>query len=136
MKTKPMLCLDEARKAIEASRLEASANGWEVTIAVVDDGGHLLMLERLDGCAPIGAYIAVEKARTAAMGRRESKKYEETINNGRVAFLSAPHIAGLLEGGVPIVIDGHVVGAVGISGVRPEQDSQIAAAGVQSLLPR
>ena len=87
---------------------------------------------RLDGCAPIGAYIATEKARTAALGRRETKQYEDMINGGRTAFLSAP-LAGTLEGGIPVIVDGQVVGAVGVSGVKPDQDAQIARAGVQSV---
>jgi len=103
-----------------------------VTIAVVDDGGHPLALERLDGAPPISAYIATEKARTAALGRRESKGYEEMVNGGRTAFLSAPLLTSL-EGGVPILVDGQVVGAVGVSGVKAEQDAQVAKAGVQCL---
>jgi glc operon protein GlcG len=103
-----------------------------VTIVIVDDGGHPLALERLDGCAPIGAYIATEKARTSALGRRESKGYEEMVNGGRHAFLSAPLLTSL-EGGVPIIVDGQVIGAVGVSGVKAEQDAQVAKAGAQSL---
>ncbi len=99
---------------------------------MVDDGGHPLALLRLDGCAPISGYIAPEKARSAALGRRESKQYEDMINGGRTAFLSAP-LTGMLEGGVPIVVDGHVVGAVGVSGVKADQDAQVARAGVQSI---
>jgi glc operon protein GlcG len=99
---------------------------------VADDGGHLLSLLRLDGCAPVGAYIAPEKARTAALGRRESKVYEDMINGGRTAFLSAP-LAGTLEGGVPVIVDGQVIGAVGVSGVKADQDAQIAKAGAAAL---
>jgi glc operon protein GlcG len=97
-----------------------------VTIAIVDDGGHLLWLQRLDGAAPISAHIAPAKANTAALGRRESKVYEDMINGGRVSFLSAPDLKGLLEGGVPIVKDGQVLGAVGVSGVKSTEDAQIA----------
>jgi glc operon protein GlcG len=107
-------------------------NDWKVAIAVVDDGGHPLALLRLDGCAPIGSYIAAEKARTAALGRRESKAYEEMINGGRTAFLSAP-LSGTLEGGVPVIADGQVVGAVGVSGVQAAQDAQIAKAGAGAI---
>lgn len=129
MKTKPCLTLEDARLALAASQAEASANGWAVTIAVVDDTGLALALERMDGCAPISSLIAVEKARTATLGRRESKVYEDMINAGRTAFVSVPGLSGLLEGGVPIVSDGHVIGAVGVSGVKPDQDSRIARAG-------
>ncbi|MFM0004923.1 heme-binding protein [Paraburkholderia dipogonis] len=132
MQSKPVLTVVEATRILEAARVEAEKNQWAVTIAVVDDGGHLLALLRLDGCAPIGAYIATEKARTSALGRRESKQYEDMINGGRTAFLSAP-LAGTLEGGVPVVVDGNVVGAVGVSGVKPDQDSQVARTAANSL---
>jgi glc operon protein GlcG len=132
MQSKPVLTVVEATRILEAARAEAEKNQWAVTIAVADDGGHLLALLRLDGCAPIGAYIATEKARTSALGRRESKQYEDMINGGRTAFLSAP-LAGTLEGGVPVMVDGHVVGAVGVSGVKPDQDSQVARTAANSL---
>jgi glc operon protein GlcG len=132
MQSKPILTVAEATRILQAARTEAEKNQWAVTIAVVDDGGHLLALLRLDGCAPIGAYIATEKARTSALGRRESKQYEDMINGGRTAFLSAP-LAGTLEGGVPVMVDGHVVGAVGVSGVKPDQDSQVARTAANSL---
>ncbi|TDV26820.1 glc operon protein GlcG [Paraburkholderia caballeronis] len=132
MQSKPILTITETTRIIEAARAEAERNQWLVAIAVVDDGGHPLGVLRLDGCAPIGAYIATEKARTAALGRRETKQYEDMINGGRTAFLSAP-LAGTLEGGIPVIVDGQVVGAVGVSGVKPDQDAQIARAGVQSV---
>jgi glc operon protein GlcG len=88
----------------------------------------------MDGCAPIGAYIAAEKARSAAIGRRETKGYEDMINNGRTAFLAVAELSrGLLEGGIPIVVEGHCVGAIGVSGVKSEQDAQIARAGLAAL---
>ena len=132
MLSKPTLSIAETTRILDAARAEAEKNKWAVTIAVADDGGHLLALLRLDGCAPIGAYIATEKARTSALGRRESKQYEDMINGGRTAFLSAP-LAGALEGGVPIVVDGQVVGAVGVSGVKAPEDAQVARAGAQSV---
>ena len=108
-------------------------NGWAVTIAICDDGGHLLWLQRLDGAAPISAHIAAAKARSAALGRRETKGYEDMINQGRTAFLSAPELQGMLEGGVPILAGGHCVGAVGVSGVKSAEDAQVARAGVAAL---
>ncbi|MGL6242280.1 heme-binding protein [Pseudomonas sp.] len=132
MKSKAVLSQTEVSRILDAARSEAQNNQWAVTIVVVDDGGHPLALERLDGCAPIGAYIATEKARTSALGRRESKGYEEMVNGGRSAFLSAPLLTSL-EGGVPIIVDGQVVGAVGVSGVKAEQDAQVAKAGAQCL---
>lgn len=132
MQTKSFLEAADVARIIDAAVAEASANSWAVTIVVVDDGGHPLALRRLDGCAAIGAYIATEKARSAALGRRETKGYEDMINNGRTAFLSAP-AQGFLEGGVPITVGGHVVGAVGVSGVKSDQDAQVAKAGIAAL---
>jgi len=132
MKTKPFMTHEDATRILIAAREEAQKNNWAVSIAVVDDGGHPLALARLDGCAPIGAYVATEKARSAALGRRESKQYEEMINAGRNAFLSVPVLQGMLEGGVPIIVDGHVVGAVGVSGVKSDQDAEVARAGASA----
>ena len=133
MQTKPFLSLDDVKKIAAGAEAEARANNWNVTISVVDDGGHLLWLQRMDGAAPISSQIAPAKARTAALGRRESKIYEDMINNGRVSFLSAPGLDGLLEGGVPVVVEGHYVGAVGVSGVKSSEDVQIAKAGIAAL---
>ncbi|MBC7957369.1 MAG: heme-binding protein [Cytophagales bacterium] len=133
MKTKPMLSLDDVKRIASASEAEALGHGWPVTIAIVDDGGHLLWLQRLDGAAPISAHIAPAKAHTAALGQRESKVYEDMINQGRTAFLSAPEVQGLLEGGVPILVQGQCVGAVGVSGVKAPEDAQVAKAGIAAL---
>lgn len=133
MRSKPVLTISETTRILDAARAEAEKNQWAVTIAVVDDGGHLLALLRLDDCAPISSLIATEKARTSALGRRESKQYEDMINGGRSAFLSAP-LAGMLEGAVPVMVDGHIVGAIGVSGVKPPQDAQVAKAGAASLV--
>jgi glc operon protein GlcG len=132
MKTKLTLTADDAKRIGLAAEAEALRNGWAVTIAIVDDGGHLLALQRLDGAAPVSAQIAPAKARTAALGRRESRLYEEMINQGRVSFLSAP-LEGMLEGGVPIMVEGHCVGAVGVSGVKSQEDAQVARAGIAAL---
>ena len=132
MKHKPVLTRDDVARILDHARAEAQANHWAVTIAIVDDGGHPLALERLDGAAPVSAYIATEKARTSAMGRRPSGDYEEMIKAGRNAFLSAP-LTAMLEGGVPIVVDGQVIGAVGVSGVKSSEDAQVARAGIASL---
>ncbi|MCD0504510.1 GlcG/HbpS family heme-binding protein [Bordetella petrii] len=133
MKTKPTLTAEDVKQVLAAAETHAVKNGWAVTIAIVDDGGHPLGLLRLDGAAPISGRIAPAKAQTAALGRRESRLYEETINNGRQAFLSAPLLEGMLEGGVPIVADGEVVGAVGVSGVKSSEDAEIARAGIAAL---
>lgn len=135
MQSKPMLVLDDVKKIAAAAEAEALANGWNVALAVVDDGGHPLWLQRLDRAAPLSAFVAMSKAKTAALGRRESRDYEEMINKGRYAFLSAPQLDGMLEGGMPVLIDGHCVGAVGVSGVKPDQDAQVARAGIAALAP-
>ena len=134
MHTKSVLTLSDVRAIAVAAEAEALTNQWAVTIAIVDDGGHLLWLQRLDGAAPISAAIAPAKARTAALGRRESKVYEDVINQGRVSFLSAPVLEGMLEGGLPVMVDGQCVGAVGVSGVKSTEDAQIARAGIAALV--
>ena len=118
---------------MEVAEAEAAKNQWAVTIAIVDDGGHLLSLQRLDGAAPISSHIAPAKAKTSALGRRESKIYEDVINGGRYSFLSAPFIEGMLEGGVPILKDGVCIGAVGVTGVKSTEDAQIAKAGIAAI---
>ncbi len=130
MKSKPVLSLADVRAMAAGAEAEALKNNWAVAFAITDDGGHLLWLQRLDGAPPISAEIAPAKARTAALGRRESKIYEDMINQGRVSFLSAPALQGMLEGGVPILVDGQCVGAVGVSGVKSSEDAQIARAGI------
>ena len=130
MNTKPCLTDEDASRIGAAAAAEARSHQWPVSIAIVDDGGHLLWLQRLDGAAPISAQIAPAKARTAALGRRESKGYEDMINQGRMSFLSAPGLEGMLEGGVPILAGGQCVGAVGVSGVKSSEDAQIARAGI------
>jgi glc operon protein GlcG len=133
MQTKPFMVLEDVKRVARAAEAEAEKNNWAVVIAVCDDGGHLMWLQRMDGAAPISSEIAPAKARTAALGRRASKIYEDMINGGRISFLSAPTLEGMLEGGEPIVIDGHVVGAIGVSGVKSAEDAQIARAGIAAL---
>ena len=133
MKTKSVLELADVKAIAAAAEAEAVKNNWAVSIAIVDDGGHLLWFQRLDGAAPISAQIAPGKARTSAMGRRESKVYEDMINGGRVSFLSAPGLDSMLEGGVPILKDGQCLGAVGVSGVKSSEDAQIARAGIAAI---
>ena len=133
MKTKPVLELADVKTILNAAEAEAAKNNWVVSIAVVDDGGNLLGMIRRDGAAPVSAHICVSKARTAALGRRDSKGYEDMINAGRTAFLSAPTIDGMLEGGVAIMKDGQCLGAVGVSGVKAPEDAQVARAGIAAL---
>ncbi|RJF98889.1 GlcG/HbpS family heme-binding protein [Noviherbaspirillum saxi] len=133
MQSKPVLTLDDVKKIAAAAEAEAKANNWAVSISIVDDGGHLLWLQRLDGAAPISASIAPAKAKTAALGRRETKVYEDMINNGRYSFMTAPVLEGMLEGGVPVLVDGQCIGAVGVSGVKSSEDAQIAKAGIAAV---
>ncbi|GHE21685.1 GlcG/HbpS family heme-binding protein [Halomonas urumqiensis] len=132
MKTKSVLTLNDVNAILDAAQQEAEANGWKVTIAVADDGGHLLGLRRLDGAPAMTPGIASEKARSSALGARETALFEDMINGGRNAFLSAP-LQGMLAGGVPVIIDGEMAGTVGISGVKPDQDVQIAKAGIAAI---
>jgi uncharacterized protein GlcG (DUF336 family) len=133
MKTKHFLESADVKAITAAAEAEALKNNWPVTIAIVDDGGHLLALQRLDGAAPVSAHIAPAKAHTAALGRRETKVYEDVINGGRTSFLSAPEIKGMLEGGVAIIKDGQCIGAVGVSGVKSNEDAQVAKAGIAAI---
>ncbi len=133
MQTKPTLEFTDVKKIAAAAEAEALQNNWAVSIAIVDDGGHLLHFSRLDGASPLTSHMAPAKANTAAMGRRETRIYEELVNSGRTSFLSAPYVEGLLEGGVPIMKDGFCLGAVGVSGVKSAEDAQIARAGIAAL---
>ena len=133
MKTKPTLEAADVKAIMAAAEAEALKNQWAVTIAIVDDGGHLLWLQRLDGAPAMSSHIAPAKAHTAALSRKESKVYEDVINQGRTSFLSAPTIQGLLEGGVPVIKDGQCIGAVGVSGVKSSEDAQIAKGGIAEI---
>jgi uncharacterized protein GlcG (DUF336 family) len=133
VKTKHYLTFDDCQKILVASVAVAAKNNWAVCIAVVDDGGHLLTFQRLDGCVPASVAIAQGKARTAALRRRPTKNDEDMVNNGRTSALSMPGIT-FLEGGVPIIVGGETIGAVGVSGVKSSEDAQIAQAGIDALL--
>ncbi len=133
MKTRPVLTLEDCQKISAAALAEARKNSWNVTIAILDDGGHLLHLVRMDGATPANAGIAIEKGRTAAISRRSSGKWEDIVKGGRTAMLKMPGILPV-QGGVPIVADGTCVGAVGVSGVASHEDEQIAQAGIDALL--
>ena len=131
--TKKTLNLEAARVAMAASEAEARRNGWNVVIAVVDDGGHTVLLQRLDNAQTSSIDTAVAKARAAVAWKRPSRLLEESVNNGRTAFLSISQGMGLLQGGVPIEVEGAVIGAVGVSGVKASDDEIIALAGVNAL---
>jgi len=133
MKTRPELTLEDCLRIYAAAEAEARRNNWIVAVAILDDGGHLLHFARMDGATPANAAIAVEKARTAALSRRTSGNWEERIKAGRTAMLKMPGILPV-QGGVPIVVEGTCIGAVGVSGVQSHEDEQIAQAGIAALL--
>ncbi|WOJ88110.1 heme-binding protein [Methylocapsa polymorpha] len=131
MYAKKALSLADAKQIAAAAEAEALKNQWSVTIAVLDDGGNLLFLQRLDE-APLGSIVvAQEKARTALLFKRPTKAFEEIIAGGRVAMLTLPG-ATPIEGGLPLLNDGRIVGSIGVSGVQSPQDAQIAQAGVEA----
>jgi uncharacterized protein GlcG (DUF336 family) len=132
MKTRSMLTLEDCRKISAAAEAEARKSNWNVCIAIVDDGGHLLHLVRMDDATPANARIAVEKGRTAAETRRSTGMWEERVKGGRLAMLKMPGVTPI-QGGLPIVVDGNCVGAVGVSGVQSHEDEQIAKAGIAAL---
>lgn len=131
MYTKNALNLADAKAIAAAAEAEALKNKWNVTIAVLDDGGNLLYLQRLDE-APLGSIlVAQEKAKTALLFKRPTKVFEEIVANGRVAMLTLPG-ATPIEGGLPLLNNGEMIGAIGVSGVQSPQDAQIAQAGVEA----
>jgi glc operon protein GlcG len=127
------LTLEAARHAMAACEAEAAKAGWKVVIAVVDEGGHALMVHRLDGAQWSSIDTAVGKARAAVAWKRPTRLLEESVNNGRFAFLSISQGMALLQGGVPIEIEGQVIGAIGVSGVKASDDEIIALAGLHAL---
>jgi glc operon protein GlcG len=129
---KKVLTLEGAKKVAAAAEGEAKKNNWNVVIAVVDDGGHLVYLQRIDGTQTGSIEVAIQKARTAQAFKRPTKVFEDAIAGGRNALL-ALHGALPLEGGLPIMVGGQLVGAIGVSGVKSTEDGQIAKAGADSL---
>jgi len=129
-----MLTLDDCRKISAAAEAEAKKNSWTVCISIHDDGGHLLHLVRMDGATPANSRIAIEKGRTAAETRRSTAMWEDRVKGGRMAMLKMPGVTPV-QGGLPIVVDGECIGAVGVSGVQSHEDEQIAKAGIAALGP-
>ena len=130
---RPTLSLEAARVALAAAEAEATKNGWRVVIAIVDEGGHAIVMARLDGAQWSSIDTAVNKARAAVAWKRPSRMLEESVNQGRTAFLSITQGMAVLQGGVPIEIEGAIVGAVGVSGVKASDDEGVALAGVNAL---
>jgi glc operon protein GlcG len=131
MKSRPSLTLEDCKKMGAACEAEARKNNWNVAIAILDDGGHLLWVERMDGATPANVEIAIGKGRTAAVTRRSSKTWEDRIAGGRLSMLGMPVLP--VQGGIPLVHDGQCVGAIGVSGVQSHEDEQIANAGAATL---
>ena len=129
---KKVLSLEAAKKIAAAAEAEALKRGSTVVIAVVDDGGYLLVLERLDDTQVASVDVGIAKARTAAISRRPSKVFEDQVRDGRVAALGLPGAAPL-QGGVPIIVDGKVIGAIGVSGNTPQEDEDIAKVGASAI---
>jgi len=132
VKTKPCLTLADVKKVAAACEAEAIRNKWDVVIAILDDGGHLLWLQRMDGATPFNAEVAVEKGRSAAVSRRSTKNWEDRITAGRNAVLKMPVLP--VQGGLPIMVQGECAGGIGISGVQSHEDEQIAQAGLDALV--
>ena len=132
MRNKPSLTIADAHKMMAACLAEAQKNKWPVTIAIVDDAGYPLLLERMDGCGPFGAEVAVAKARTSALTKRPTKFFEDRIKE-RPAFVTFPTPGVMFQGGLPLVHQGECVGAIGVSGVQSHEDEQVAQAGVAAL---
>lgn len=133
MNNKLTLTLDDAKKIAAAAEVEARRNDWPVVIAIVDDGAHLLHLLRLDNTQFGSIEVAIRKAGAAIAFRRSTKVWEEHIADGRIRYLGLPGTLPI-EGGLPIMVNGQFLGAVGVSGVRSSQDAQIAQAGLDALL--
>ena len=134
MRTKPCLTSSELHKAIAACRAEAQRNNWRVSIAIFDDGGHLLQFERMDGAGPMSAEVALRKARAAALARLPTKFWEDRVKE-RPGFASFPADI-LIQGGLPIMYENECVGGIGVSGVLSHEDEKVAQAGIDALAQR
>jgi glc operon protein GlcG len=131
MRQKPCLTSSDVLKMAAACKAEAEKQKWNVTIAIVDDGGVLLYLERMEGAGPTTAEVATAKAKTSAITRRPSKFWEDRVKD-RPAFMNFPGVL-QIQGGLPIMYQGECVGAIGVSGVQSQEDEQIAKAGIDTL---
>ena len=131
MKSRPSLTLEDCKKMGAACEAEARKNNWNVAIAILDDGGHPLWVARMDGATPANVEIAIGKGRTAAVTRRSTKTWEDRIAGGRLSMLGMPVLP--VQGGIPLVVEGTCVGAIGVSGVQSHEDEQIANAGAAAL---
>ena len=134
MQTKHYLTLSDAEFLLDQAHQYAVQNSFNVSIAVVDETGNLLTMRRMDGVAPMTANLAIEKAKCSAMSRRPSKLFEDIIKGGQMGFLTMETFSGMLEGGEPIMYQGQLVGAMGVSGVKSFEDADIAQHAIQTFL--
>ena len=134
MRTKPAITLDDAKKLMVAAEAEATRNKWEVVIAILNDGGRIVAVHRMDGARPGNDQIAIAKANTSAMTCRPSAVWEKWVDGPHPAYATFPIIAA--RGGLPIIVDGDLIGAIGVSGVKSVEDEQIALAAIQAVFPQ
>jgi glc operon protein GlcG len=134
MRMKPAMTLADAKKLLAAAEEEATRNKWEVVIAILNDGGRIVAVHRMDGARPGNDEIAIAKATTSAMTCRPSVVWEKWIEGPHKAYATFPFIAA--QGGLPIIIDGDLIGAIGVSGVRSSEDEQIAMAAIRAVFPQ
>lgn len=133
MRTKSVLTLDDAKKMMAAGEAEAIRNKWDVVIAILDDGAHLVALHRMDRARPGNPEVAIGKANTSALTLRSSKVWEDRVVGGRTSLLGMPFMP--VQGGLPIIVNGDCLGAIGVSGVTSEQDEQVARAAIHAAFP-
>ena len=134
MRMKPAITLDDAKKMLAAAEAEATRNGWEVVIAILNDGGRIVAVHRMDGARPGNDGFALAKANTSAMTCRPSAVWERRVEGEHKAYMTFPMMT--VQGGLPIIIDGDLIGAIGVSGVKSDQDEQIAAAAIEAVFPQ
>lgn len=134
MQTKHYLTLSDAEFLLDQAHQYAIQNNFNVSIAVVDETGNLLAMKRMDGASPMTANLCLEKAHCSAISRRPSKLFEDIIKGGQIGFLTMDTFSGMLEGGEPILYQGQLVGAMGVSGVKSFEDAEIAQVAIQKFL--
>lgn len=134
MRMKPAITLDDAKIMLEAAEAEARRNGWEVVIAILNDGGRIVAVHRMDGARPGNDDFALAKAHTSAMTCRPSAVWERRVEGPHRAYVTFPMMT--VQGGLPIIIEGELIGAIGVSGVMSDQDEQVAAAGIAAAFPK
>ena len=133
MRMKPAITLDDAKSMLAAAEAEAARNGWEVVIAILNDGGRIVAVHRMDGARPGNDEFAIAKAMTSVMTCRPSAVWERRVEGPHKAYLTFPFMS--VQGGLPIMINGELIGAIGVSGVLSDQDEQVAQAAIAAAFP-